>query len=233
MKTSRSIKGPSGYGVSQMLCVPALATLFAACQRPPAAPTNVTVAPPAATSVTVEPPEVPPPSTSPSPAACPIVPVALILTPTGAEPRTVLALDDKGHLDVSLFSHRSGAATLDSQGCLAGRDGLWAEWTPRDQVWTPHETLAVAGNCIQLANGRALCLAADGKVDVRAKDEAEVKAMGTMQIRGYRGEARCASLVLLATFMSMMPSMAVVDGQPAHAPAPEGSRCTAYHRPSR
>jgi hypothetical protein len=157
----------------------------------------------------------------------------LVVTPTGAEPRTVLALDDKGHLDVTLFSHRSGAATLDVQGCLAGKDGLWAEWAPRDQVWTPHETLAVSGNCIQLANGRALCLAADGRVEVRAKDEADVRAMGTMQIRGYRDEARCAGLVLLATFMSMMPSMAAVDGHPARAPAPEGSRCTAYHRPSR
>lgn len=230
MKTSGAIKKPSGFGVFQVLGVlPALAVMLAACQRPPAGPTAVTVARPP-TVVTVEAPEVLP---APPPTACPIVPVALVLTPTGAEPRTVLALDDKGHLDVTLYSHRSGAATLDAQGCLAGKDGLWAEWAPRDQVWTPHETLAVAGNCIQLASGRALCLAADGKVEVRAKDEAEVKAMGTMQIRGYRDEARCASLVLLATFMSMMPSMAVVDGQPANAPAPAGSRCTAYHRPSR
>ena len=232
MKASEAIKDPSGYRVSQVLGVLASALMLAACQRPPASPTTVTVVPPATTSVTVEPPDVPP-VTAPGPAACPIVPVALILTPTGAEPRTVLSLDDKGHLDVTLFSHRSGAATLDQQGCLAGRDGLWAEWAPRDQVWTPHATLAVAGYCIQLASGRALCLAADGKVEVRAKDEAEVRAMGTMQIRGYRGEARCASLVLLATFMSMMPSMAVVDGQPAQSPAPVGSRCTAYHRPSR
>jgi hypothetical protein len=230
MKISQAIREPSGYGVSPVLG--ALAVMLAACQRPPAAPTAVSHAPPAATTVTVEPPAVAP-ALTPPPAVCPIVPVALVLTPTGAESRTVLSLDAKGQLDVTLFSHRSGAATLDAQGCLAGRDGLWAEWAPHDQVWTPHETLAVAGNCILLANGRALCLAADGKVEVRAKDEADVRAMGTMQLRGYRDEARCAGLMLLATFMSMMPSMAVVDGKPARAPAPEGSRCTAYHRPSR
>jgi len=157
--------------------------------------------------------------------------VALVVTPVGAEPRTVLALDDQGRLDVSMFRHRSGAAKLDTQGCLAGSDGLWAEWTPRDQVWTPHETLTVAGNCIVLANGHALCLAADGRVELRAMDLADVRAMGSMQIRGYREEARCAGLVLLATFMSMTPSMAAVDGHPARAPAPDGSRCTAYQRP--
>jgi hypothetical protein len=175
-------------------------------------------------------------------AICPLVPLALVVTPVGAgprtalpvvgtEPSTALSLDDKGRLDISMFRHMSNAATLDPQGCLAGTDGLWAEWAPGDQIWTPHETFAVSGNCIMFANGRALCLAADGKVEVRAPDPAAARAMGAMQIRGYREEARCASLVLLATFLSMTPSMAAVDGQPARAPAPDGSRCTAYHRP--
>ncbi len=35
----------------------------------------------------------------------------------------------------------------------------------------------------------------------------------------------CAGLLLLAAFMSMMPSMAVVDGHPAMAPPPDGSLC--------
>jgi hypothetical protein len=199
---------------------PAVAMMLAACHPPPTAP-----------QATVVVPDVPPAAPPPPPIACPLVPVALVVTPIGAEPRTVLALDDKGRLDVSMFRHRSGAAKLDTQGCLAGSDGLWAEWAPRDQVWTPHETLAVAGNCIMLANGHTLCLAADGKVELRATDLADVRAMGSMQIRGYRDEARCAGLVLLATFMSMTPSMAAVDGHPARAPAPEGSRCTSYARP--
>ena len=123
----------------------AVAMLLAACHQPPTGPQATAVVPDA-------PPE-PPPA---PPVACPLVPVALVVTPFGAEPRTVLALDDKGRLDVSMFRHRSGAAKLDTQGCLAGSDGLWAEWAPRDQVWTPHETLAVAGNCIMLPNDRAL-----------------------------------------------------------------------------
>ena len=198
----------------------AVAMLLAACHQPPTGPQATVVVPDA-------PPE-PPPA---PPVACPLVPVALVVTPFGAEPRTVLALDDKGRLDVSMFRHRSGAAKLDTQGCLAGSDGLWAEWAPRDQVWTPHETLAVAGHCTMLPNDRALCLAADGRVELRATDVADLRAMGSMQIRGYREEARCAGLVLLATFMSMTPSMAAVDGHPARAPAPEGSRCTSYARP--
>jgi hypothetical protein len=195
--------------------------IFAGCHRPPTGPSGVAVVP-----------EVPPASPPPPAVACPLVPVALVVTPVGAEPRTVLALDDKGRLDVSMFRHRSGAAQLDTRGCLAGTDGLWAEWAPRDQVWTPHETLTVAGNCMMLADGRTLCVAAEGKVELRAMDLADVRAMGSLQIRGYRDEARCASLVLLATFMSMTPSMASIDGHPARAPAPEGSRCTSYDRPS-
>src|SRR4051794_8886889 len=196
------------------------AVMLAACHPPATGPQATTVVP-----------EGPPASPQAPPVACPLVPVALVVTPSGAAPRTVLALDDKGRLDVSMFRHRSGAATLDTQGCLAGTDGLWAEWTARDQVWTPHETLAVAGNCMTLADGRALCLATDGKVELRAMDLADVRAMGSMQIRGYREEARCAGLVLLATFMSLTPNMAAVDGHAAPAPAPEGSRCTAYQRP--
>lgn len=198
-----------------------------ACQRPPANPVV---------------PETPPPPPPPPVALCPSVPLALVVTPVGSDPRkllpigteplTALSLDDKGRLDISMFRHMSNAATLDPQGCLAGTDGLWAEWAPGDQIWTPHETFAVSANCIRFANGRTLCIAADGKVEVRTPDPAEARAMGPMQIRGYRDDARCAGLMLLATFMSMTPSMAVSDGQPARAPAPDGSRCTAYHRPS-
>jgi hypothetical protein len=205
-----------------------LAGALAAChQRPPATPVV---------------PDVPPPPPPPPVAICPLAPLALVVTPidrkprtplpvAGSEPSTALSLDDKGRLDISMFRHMSNAATLDPRGCLAGTDGLWAEWAPGDQIWTPHETFAVSANCIVLATGRSLCVAADGKVEVRTPDPADARAMGSLQIRGYRDDARCAGLVLLATFLSMTPSMAVSDGQPARAPAPDGSRCTAYHRP--
>jgi hypothetical protein len=64
---------------------------------------------------------------------------------------------------------------------------------------------------------------------MRAKDGSTLpESLGSFSIEGYREEARCAGMVLLATFMSMMPSMAVVDGHPARAPAPDGSRCDAF-----
>jgi hypothetical protein len=210
----------SGHRVGWKLAAGAM-VMFAACQRP--------LPGPAATTAVV--PDAPPRPTPPPPVACPLMPVALVVTPDGAEARTVLALDAQGQLDVSMFTHRSRAATLDTQGCLAGSDGLWAEWTSGEKVWTPHETLAVAGNCITVAEGRTLCVDAAGKVELRTDDPADVRAMGAMQIRGYRAEARCAGFVLLATFMSMTPSMAEVDGHPASAPVPVGSRCMAYRRP--
>jgi hypothetical protein len=166
---------------------------------------------------------------------CPIVPVSFVMTTPGSPERTVLAFDAKGSLDVSFLERKPGMAKLDPQGCLVGKDdgGLWAEWAPHDKLWTPHETLDVDGSCLVPRSGRTMCIGADGKIEVRAKDADQVNAVGSMAIRGYRPEARCTSLMLVATFTGMMmPSMAVVDGKPAKAPAPEGSRCGAFRRPA-
>jgi hypothetical protein len=177
----------------------ALAVIALGCHRPPsgsqaASPTAAPPAPPA------------PP--------CPVVPVALVMTLPNGEARTVLSLNAQGSLDISLFENKTGAATLNAQGCLAGKDGLWAEWAPRDRLWTPHEALDVAGDCLAMSASRSLCIAADGKIETRAPNEPPPpKELPTMAIRGYGPEARCASLLLLATFMSMMPSMAVVDAR--------------------
>ncbi len=163
---------------------------------------------------------------------CPVVPVALVMTPPKGEPRTILSLDAKGSLDVSFIDHKPGVARLDQQGCLVGGDGLWAEWAPHDKLWTPHTMLDVAGDCLAMTATRSLCIAGDGKIETLAKNEPPPPAdLATMAIRGYGADARCASMLLLATFTSMMPSMAVVDGEPARVPAPEGSRCSAFRRP--
>jgi len=154
------------------------------------------------------------------------------MTPPTGEARTVLSFDAKGSLDVSFIESKPGVAQLNEQGCLVGGDGLWAEWAPHDKLWTPHETLDVAGDCLVMSSSRSQCIGPDGTIEVRAKNEPPLpKDLGTMAIRGYGADARCASMLLLATFMSMMPSMAVVDGKPARAPAPDGSRCAAYRRP--
>jgi hypothetical protein len=163
---------------------------------------------------------------------CPVVPVSLVMTPPTGAARTVLSLDASGRLDISLFEQRTGAAKLDANGCLVGSDGLWAEWAPHDRLWTPHEAFDVAGDCLAMGPERSLCIAADGKIEVRAKDRAPPpKDVGSMSIRGYGAGARCPGLLVLATFMAMMPSMAVADGHPARAPAPVGSRCGAFRRP--
>src|SRR5262245_56478959 len=193
-----------------------LAVLLAVggCHRPPTTPPPASVA---------APPPAPP---------CPLVPVALVMTPPAGEARTVLSLDAKGSLDVTFIDHKPGGARLGEQGCLVGGDGLWAEWGPHDKLWTPHETLDVAGDCLAMNASRSLCIAKDGKIETRAKDEPPLPAdLATMSIRGYGPDARCASMLLLATFTPLMPSMAVVDGKPRRAAAPEGSRLPAVRRP--
>src|SRR5262245_43029669 len=131
---------------------------------------------------------------------CPIVPVSFVMTTPGSPERTVLSFDAKGSLDVSFIERKPGMAKLDPQGCLVGPDGLWAEWAPHDKLWTPHETLDVSGSCLVPRNGRTLCIGNDGKIEVRAKDADQVNAQGAMAIRGYRPEARCTGLMLVATF---------------------------------
>jgi len=195
----------------------ALAMLLLACRRPPVS-ANVS----------------PAPSTTAPALPCPIVPISLVMVPEKGNERPVLSLNADGRLDVDVAttSRKHGAATLDPQGCLFADDGLWAELAPHDKLWTPHTTLEVDGACLVMNAASSLCLAPDGKIErhiPRADGAATVDT--SMEIRGYRPEARCAGLLLLATFASMMPSMAVVDGHPARAPAPEGSRCGAYRRP--
>jgi hypothetical protein len=191
-----------------------LTTAVGACHRPPSGS------------------DAPTPAVASPAAPCPIVPVALVMTPPTGESRTILSLDAKGSLDVSFIDTKRGVAQLTQQGCLVGSDGLWSEWAPHDKLWTPHETLDVAGDCLVLNASRSLCVAADGKIETRAKNEPPLpKDLATMAIRGYGPDARCASMLLLATFTGMMPSMAVVDGKPRRAPPPEGSRCAAFRRP--
>ena len=104
--------------------------------------------------------------------------------------------------------------------------GYAAEWAPRDQVWTPHERWlwpAIASCSRTTARSASRPMAG---WNFARPTWLTCGRWVSMQIRGYREEARCAGLVLLATFMSMTPSMAAVDGHPARAPAPEGSRCT-------
>ena len=117
-------------------------------------------------------------------------------------------------------------ARLDPKGCLVGPDGLWTELSPDGSLWTQHESLPVHGATIELPTG-GLRIEPDGAVD-RLGADGGIESAGMLVLEGYRPDAQCAGKLLVATFMAMMPSMAVVDGHPAMAPAPAGSLCNEY-----
>jgi hypothetical protein len=156
------------------------------------------------------------------------MPLALTVRAPNQAPRRVLSLDAQGAVSVTLLGPPL-TARLDPQGCLVGPDGLWVELTPSDKIWTEHEILEVDHDCIKLALGASLCIAADGKVSRHEADgRIEPNTYGSFAIEGYREGARCGGLTLLAAFMAMMPSMAVSDGVAAHAPRPADSRCARF-----
>jgi hypothetical protein len=160
--------------------------------------------------------------------ACPLMPLALVVRAPNQAARRVLSLDAQGRVSVSLLGPPLDAR-LHPQGCLVGPDGLWAELTPSNTIWTAHEILALDHDCIKLSLGASLCIAPDGKVSRREADgRVEPNTYGSFAIEGYREGARCGGLILLAAFMAMMPSMAVSDGVAMNAPAPADSRCAKF-----
>ena len=141
------------------------------------------------------------------------------------------SLDASGHVAVTSLGASPLAAELDPRGCLVGSDGLWAELTPTGVLWTAHDRFAVEGATIRLPEG-ALRIEPDGTVvRLRRDGSIEPSSVGLIRLDGYAEGASCAGELLLATFLAMMPSMAVSDGQPAAAPVPGDSSCGAYARP--
>jgi hypothetical protein len=150
----------------------------------------------------------------------------------GQQPLRILTLDADGRVEVATLGGPALAVRLDPRGCLVGPDGLWAELTPTGGLWTPHAQLDTDGAAIVLPEGAALRITADGTV-VRVERDGHIdpNARGTLYLQGYRPGVECAGLLLLAAFLTMMPSMAVVDGHPAMAPPPEGSLCNELRQP--
>ena len=145
----------------------------------------------------------------------------------------MLVLHADGRVDVTTMGGPTLSARLDPRGCLVGPDGLWAELTPAGKLWTPHELLDTDGPSIRLPEGAALRITPDGTVArVERGGRAEPNPYGTLYLDGYREGASCAGLLLLGAFLTMMPSMAVVDGSPAMAPPPDGSLCSEFRQAS-
>jgi hypothetical protein len=149
----------------------------------------------------------------------------------GQKPIPMLTLDAGGRVDVVTMGGPALRARLDPRGCLVGPDGLWAELTRSGTLWTPHELLETERAAIRLPDGARLRIEPDGKV-VRTERDGSVapNTYGTLRLVGYRDEAPCAGLVLLGAFLAMMPSMAVVDGNPAMAPVPAESSCNEFRQ---
>jgi len=161
-------------------------------------------------------------------------PLALVLrNPASAQPpQPILTLDAGGRVVVNAFPTSARGATLTPDGCLVGDDGLWAELAPDGVLWTARESYAASGSCLAVGGHASVCVRPDGIVERRESDgRTEPVAGGSMAFTDNRPEARCAALVMLGAFMSMMPSMAVSDGHPPRVPAPAGSRCTRFARP--
>lgn len=171
------------------------------------------------------------PVPTPTPDRCPIAPMALAMTTPGRPPVRPLTLDAQGRVTVAILGPPL-YAKLDPRGCLVGPDGLWAELTPDGKLWTAHEVIDVEGTTIKLAAGAGLRIGKDGAVErIDNSGAVEPNSYGSIAVEGFRQDAPCGGLLLVAAFMSMMPSMAVSDGHPARAPAPAGSLCAAYPRP--
>lgn len=163
---------------------------------------------------------------------CPLVPLRLAVRAPGQQPRRMLTLGTDGRVEVTTMGGPPLVARLDPRGCLVGPDGLWAELTPAGKLWTAHEVIETDAAALRLPEGASLRIDPNGMVERIEKDGTVARdAYGTIQLEGYREEATCAGVLLLGAFLSMMPSMAVVDGHPAMAPAPEGSLCNELRHP--
>jgi len=165
----------------------------------------------------------PPPPPTPD---CPAVPLTLVVhTPTG-ETRPVLTLDAKGTVAVAMMGPPKTIAKLDTRGCLVSDDGVEVDVTRSGALWTHHERIAFTNGALRLDGGRSMRIEPNGDLATFARDGSrEPDTYGSFTFTGYGPPGACAARVLLVTFMTMMPSMAVSDGHPRKLPQPEDSAC--------
>ena len=160
------------------------------------------------------------------PARCQIVPLRLLVDPSGHPERAWLALDEKGDITSAMRKESTPLARLDPRGCIISSDGVEVELTSKGQLWTTNERLLIERNTLQLGNDGALRIADDGSLERLGPDGTiEKNPYGSLRFEGYRPEARCAALLLTGVFLQTIPSMAASDGVLKKEPAPEPSVC--------
>lgn len=196
-----------------------------ACGAPPAA--NDAPPPPASALVSAG---ASPSASAASPvppgfATCVIAPMSLELRTPEGRAHELLRLEADGKLLVKGFGN-SLEARVDTQGCLRGPDGLWVELTPSGNVWTPHALLRADATSLRMPDGVRHEFGSDGRVTrVEADGTRATGEYGSVWIPGYRAEAHCSAVMLYTAMLSMMPSMAVVDGVARREPPPHDARC--------
>ena len=152
---------------------------------------------------------------------CPVAPLRLMIRAPGRTPLPVVTATADGHVRLGMLGAEA-KAKIDGRGCVIGDDGLWTALTSDGNVWTAHEIFAIRGGAIQLAAGRTMRIAADGTVEtLDAQGHIEPPTYGGFFFEGYREGTSCAAKLLLVTWLSAMPSMAVVDGAKP-LPPPKG-----------
>lgn len=160
---------------------------------------------------------------------CPVVPMTLTMGPGGRR-MPFMSLDDQGDLRTVLSGGLGPKdrviARLDPRGCVAGDDGVWVERTRTGTHWTLRGQFDVQG--ARLMAPRPLEVQSNGDVYVILETAEASTPMAHFD--GYRPEGECAALLLLTTWLSMMPSMAVVDGSPIELPPPDPSVCPDLHQ---
>lgn len=160
-------------------------------------------------------------------ATCGIAPMSLVIHAPGGRELELLTLEADGRVLAQGFGS-SLEARIDAQGCLRGPDGLWAELTPSGSVWTPHALMQADTTGLRLPDGVRHELAADGHFTrIEADGTRASGEYGRVGLRGYRHEAQCSAVLLYTAMLSMMPSMAVVDGVARREPPPTDTRCAA------
>jgi hypothetical protein len=158
--------------------------------------------------------------------ACPVVPLQLVTADANGKTMVFLTLGANGELRTPLdpskpFGH------LDPRGCVVTSWGVEVEATRQGPIWTRNEWFDIEDATLH-AWSKTFRIDPDGSVRRFLADggtDPDAAGSGSLIIRGYREEAACAARVLLVTFLLMMPSMAVVDGQLEPVPPPEESVC--------
>jgi hypothetical protein len=146
--------------------------------------------------------------------------------PTG-ETRSIMTLDAKGELALTMFGGTpKPIGRLDTRGCMVSPDGVEVDATHGGALWTQHERLVVTNGAIRLNGGRSMRIEPSGELATFAGDGTrEPDNSGVFSFNGYSAPAACAARIMLATWMLMMPSMAVSDGHPRKLAQPDDSAC--------